>query len=52
MKFWVGVTDNQWFKYLSETRIEDIISKKLKINYEKYPVEKAKGTATKYNKLF
>jgi NTP pyrophosphatase (non-canonical NTP hydrolase) len=31
--------------------IEDIISKKLKMNYEKYPIEKAKGTSTKYDKL-
>jgi hypothetical protein len=24
---------------------------KLKMNYEKYPIEKAKGTSTKYDKL-
>jgi putative restriction endonuclease len=24
MKFWVGVTDNQWFKYLSETRPDEV----------------------------
>jgi putative restriction endonuclease len=24
MKFWVGVTDNQWFKFLSETRPEEV----------------------------
>jgi hypothetical protein len=24
MKFWVGVTDNQWFTFLSETRPEEI----------------------------
>jgi putative restriction endonuclease len=24
MRFWVGVTDNQWFKYLSETRPDEI----------------------------
>jgi NTP pyrophosphatase (non-canonical NTP hydrolase) len=31
--------------------MEDIISKKLKMNYEKYPIAKAKGTATKYDRL-
>lgn len=29
----------------------EIISEKIKINAEKYPVEKAKGTATKYTEL-
>jgi putative restriction endonuclease len=24
MRFWVGVTDNQWFKFLSETRPEEV----------------------------
>lgn len=24
MRFWVGVTDNQWFKYLSETRPDEV----------------------------
>ncbi len=31
--------------------IFDIISEKIKINNLKYPVEKAKGTAKKYNEL-
>lgn len=31
--------------------IEDVVSKKLEINRAKYPVEKAKGTGTKYNNL-
>lgn len=30
---------------------EEIIEKKLKISEEKYPIEKAKGTSTKYNRL-
>lgn len=29
----------------------EIIAEKIKINTEKYPVEKAKGTATKYTEL-
>lgn len=29
----------------------DIVSEKIKINNQKYPVEKAKGTAKKYNEL-
>lgn len=29
----------------------EIIAEKIKINAEKYPVEKAKGTATKYTEL-
>ncbi|MBI2279926.1 MAG: nucleotide pyrophosphohydrolase [Bacteroidetes bacterium] len=29
----------------------DIISEKIKINAKKYPVDKAKGTAKKYNEL-
>lgn len=29
----------------------DIISEKIKLNAEKYPVSKAKGTAKKYNQL-
>tara|TARA_B100000809_G_scaffold264200_1_gene319394 strand:- start:2662 stop:3000 length:339 start_codon:yes stop_codon:yes gene_type:complete len=29
----------------------DIVSEKIKINAEKYPVDKAKGTAKKYNEL-
>ena len=29
----------------------DIIAEKIKINAEKYPIEKAKGTATKYTDL-
>ena len=24
MKFWVGVTDNQWFKYLSDLQPEEV----------------------------
>ena len=31
--------------------VEEIILNKLKINAEKYPVEKAKGNAKKYNEL-
>lgn len=31
--------------------IEEIMNEKLKINGEKYPVAKAKGTAKKYNEL-
>jgi dCTP diphosphatase len=31
--------------------IEDAVSKKLGLNRNKYPVEKAKGTFTKYDKL-
>jgi len=31
--------------------IEDIISKKLELNRAKYPINKAKGIATKYNRL-
>ncbi len=31
--------------------IEQIMDEKLKINGEKYPVDKAKGTAKKYNEL-
>lgn len=31
--------------------IEDIVRKKLEINREKYPVEKAKGNAKKYSEL-
>jgi NTP pyrophosphatase (non-canonical NTP hydrolase) len=31
--------------------IEQIMDEKLKVNEEKYPVDKAKGTAKKYNEL-
>ena len=31
--------------------IEDAVSNKLELNRTKYPVEKAKGTSTKYNNL-
>lgn len=31
--------------------IEDAVSKKLELNHAKYPVDKAKGIATKYNNL-
>jgi len=31
--------------------IIQIVEDKMKLNYEKYPVEKAKGTAKKYNEL-
>lgn len=31
--------------------VKEIILEKIKKNGEKYPVEKAKGTATKYNEL-
>ena len=31
--------------------IEEIMDEKLRINDEKYPVDKAKGTAKKYNEL-
>ena len=34
-----------------DVNVEDIILKKLKITEEKYPIEKAKGVSTKYNKL-
>jgi len=30
--------------------IEDVVSKKLEINREKYPVESSKGAPTKYNR--
>ncbi len=31
--------------------VKDIVMNKIKINGEKYPVDKAKGTAKKYNEL-
>lgn len=31
--------------------IEDVVRKKIEINRKKYPVEKAKGKFTKYNRL-
>lgn len=31
--------------------VEEIVREKLRVNGEKYPVEKAKGTAKKYNEL-
>ncbi|GEM_PF-2515607 len=31
--------------------VKQIIEDKIKLNNEKYPVEKAKGTAKKYNEL-
>ncbi len=31
--------------------VKDIIFEKMKLNAEKYPVDKAKGTAKKYNEL-
>lgn len=31
--------------------LEDIVHEKVKKNCEKYPIEKAKGKSTKYNKL-
>ncbi|MEE9910089.1 MAG: nucleotide pyrophosphohydrolase [Deltaproteobacteria bacterium] len=31
--------------------VEDAVRKKLEINRERYPVEKSKGTSTKYNRL-
>lgn len=34
-----------------DVNIEEIILKKLEKNIEKYPIEKARGKATKYNKL-
>ena len=34
-----------------DVNIEDIINKKMDKNEKKYPVEKAKGTSKKYNKL-
>jgi NTP pyrophosphatase (non-canonical NTP hydrolase) len=30
--------------------IEDVVSKKLQLNREKYPVESSKGTSTKYDR--
>jgi hypothetical protein len=32
-------------------RADDIIKMKMKMNEEKYPVEKAKGKSDKYNEL-
>jgi hypothetical protein len=34
-----------------EFNVKDILLEKIKKNGEKYPVEKAKGTAKKYNEL-
>lgn len=34
-----------------ELNVEEIVNAKIKRNAEKYPVEKAKGTSTKYNEL-
>jgi|TARA_B110000503_G_C7032680_1_gene364725 NTP pyrophosphatase (non-canonical NTP hydrolase) len=34
-----------------EFNVKDILLDKIKKNGEKYPIEKAKGNATKYNKL-
>ena len=34
-----------------ELDVDDIVNKKLDINEEKYPVEKAKGNAAKYDQL-
>jgi NTP pyrophosphatase (non-canonical NTP hydrolase) len=34
-----------------DVNIEDIILDKLKLSEEKYPVDKAKGVSTKYDKL-
>ena len=34
-----------------EFDVTDIVKQKIQINEEKYPVEKAKGTAKKYNEL-
>ena len=31
--------------------VDEIVNMKIKMNEEKYPVEKAKGSAVKYNKL-
>lgn len=31
--------------------LEKIVQRKLKINEQRYPIEKAKGTATKYSRL-
>jgi len=31
--------------------VKEIVEDKMKLNNEKYPVEKAKGTAKKYNEL-
>ena len=31
--------------------VETIVKEKVKINAEKYPIDKAKGTAKKYNEL-
>ncbi len=31
--------------------VKEIVEEKMKLNNEKYPVEKAKGTAKKYNEL-
>ena len=34
-----------------DVSLEDVVSKKLEINRQKYPVGKAKGVSTKYDKL-
>ena len=34
-----------------EVDLKEIVLKKLEITREKYPIEKAKGVSTKYNKL-
>lgn len=31
--------------------VKDIVSEKIKLNAEKYPIEKSKGTSKKYNQL-
>lgn len=34
-----------------DVNLLDAVSRKIKLNAEKYPIEKSKGLATKYNKL-
>lgn len=37
--------------YRCDLDIEEIMNKKIALNAKKYPIEKAKGKATKYNDL-
>tara|TARA_Y100000590_G_C15170339_1_gene807100 strand:+ start:133 stop:462 length:330 start_codon:yes stop_codon:yes gene_type:complete len=37
--------------YESNIDISSVFEKKMKLNEEKYPIEKSKGKSTKYNKL-
>ena len=53
---WTGIyTDVFAFAFLLAEKynldVKEIVLEKIKKNAEKYPIEKAKGTATKYNEL-